>query len=85
MVRDVPRFPEAEEDVEAGGDQEVLAPADDPRGQVVRAMTRAVTTVPKAAPITTATARSITLPRRTNSRNPFSLGTTSLWKARALY
>src|SRR6266536_5966005 len=36
-------------------------------------VTKDVTTAPKAAPITTATARSITLPRRMNSRNPLNI------------
>ena len=37
---------------------------------VSRSFTNALTTVPNAAPITTATARSMTLPRRTNCLNP---------------
>ncbi len=37
---------------------------------VIRLSTKALTTAPKAAPMTTATARSTTLPRRMKSRNP---------------
>jgi hypothetical protein len=40
---------------------------------VIRSFTRAVTTAPQAAPMTTATARSITLPRIKNYRKPFSI------------
>src|SRR5271170_7428224 len=39
----------------------------------MRSLTSEVTTVPKAAPMTTATARSSTLPRRMKSRNPLSI------------
>ncbi len=38
---------------------------------VIRSLTSAVTTAPNAAPITTATARSITLPRSMNCLKPF--------------
>src|SRR5437588_11472836 len=38
-------------------------------------VTKEVTTAPKAAPMTTATARSITLPRITNWRNPLNIRT----------
>src|ERR1700687_2781814 len=38
---------------------------------VMRSLTNAVTTVPKATPITTPTARSTTLPRKRNALNPF--------------
>ncbi len=38
---------------------------------VNRSLTSAVTTAPNAAPITTATARSSTLPRRMNCLKPF--------------
>jgi len=38
---------------------------------VSRSLTSAVTTAPNAAPITTATARSSTLPRRMNCLKPF--------------
>src|SRR5450755_4854981 len=38
---------------------------------VIKSLTRAETMLPKAAPITTAIARSTTLPRRINSRKPF--------------
>src|SRR5258708_37306068 len=38
---------------------------------VIRSLTSAVTTAPKAAPMTTATARSRTLPRNRNSLKPF--------------
>src|SRR5271157_2861235 len=40
---------------------------------VSRSFTKALTTAPNAAPITTPTARSTTLPRRTNSRNPLNM------------
>src|SRR4051812_4794843 len=40
---------------------------------VTTSATKAVTTAPNAAPMTTATARSTTLPRRTNSRNCLSM------------
>src|SRR5580693_2384962 len=38
---------------------------------VMRSLTSAVTTAPKATPMTTATARSTTFPRRTKFLNPF--------------
>src|SRR5580692_8187110 len=38
---------------------------------VMRSLTRAVTTAPKATPMTTAIARSTTLPRRTKVLKPF--------------
>src|ERR1017187_10024933 len=44
---------------------------------VMRSFTSAVTTAPKAPPITTATARSTTLPRITNSLKPWNIGTFS--------
>jgi hypothetical protein len=44
---------------------------------VMRSLTSAVTTAPKAPPMMTATARSITLPRSMNSLNPLS--TSSSW------
>jgi hypothetical protein len=40
---------------------------------VMRSLTRESTTAPKAAPMMTPTARSMTLPRATKSRNPFSM------------
>src|SRR5881275_589050 len=40
---------------------------------VTRSLMKAVTTAPKATPITTATARSITLPRSRKARNSFSI------------
>src|SRR6478672_2748153 len=40
---------------------------------VSRSFTSAATTAPKAPPITTATARSTTLPRSKNALNPFSI------------
>ena len=43
-----------------------------PTSGVIRSATRAVTTAPKATPMTTATARSTTLPRKMNSLKPFS-------------
>src|ERR1051326_701069 len=39
---------------------------------VTRSFTKALTTAPNAAPMTTATARSTTLPRSRNARNPFN-------------
>src|SRR5579872_5791006 len=45
---------------------------------VMMSLTRAVTTAPKAAPITTAMARSTTLPRRTNVLNSLRLSFTAL-------
>src|ERR1700692_1483426 len=41
---------------------------------LIRSLTSAVTTVPKAAPITTPTARSTTLPRKINCLKPDSIG-----------
>src|SRR6476660_3900857 len=41
---------------------------------VSRSLVKAVTTEPKAAPMTTPTARSTTLPRRMNCLNPLSMG-----------
>src|ERR1035438_2657755 len=41
---------------------------------LIRSLTRAVTTVPKAAPITTPTARSTTLPRKMNCLKPDNMG-----------
>src|SRR5580658_2732896 len=38
---------------------------------VMKSLTSAVTTAPKATPMTTATARSTTFPRRTKFLNPF--------------
>src|SRR5579884_3106087 len=40
---------------------------------VSRSLTSAVTTAPNAPPMTTATARSITLPRSRNCRRPFTM------------
>ena len=40
---------------------------------VIRSLTKAVTSAPKAAPMTTATARSTTLPRKMNSLKPLSM------------
>src|SRR4030095_6225443 len=40
---------------------------------VSRSLTSAATTAPNAPPMTTATARSMTLPRRRNCLNPFSM------------
>src|ERR1039458_3058690 len=48
---------------------------------VRRSFTNAVTTAPKAPPITTATARSITLPRITNFLKPFSIAFSSRYDA----
>jgi len=42
-------------------------------GGMSRSATNEATTLPKAAPITTPTASSITLPRMTNSLNSFSM------------
>jgi hypothetical protein len=39
----------------------------------MKSVANAFTTVPKAAPMTNATARSITLPRMMKSRNPLSM------------
>src|SRR5262245_62681034 len=44
-----------------------------PRSGVSTPLTNVLTTWPKARPMTTATARSMTLPRRMNSRNPLSI------------
>src|ERR1700687_2555326 len=41
---------------------------------VSKSLVKAVTTDPKAAPMTTPTARSTTLPRRMNCLNPLSMG-----------
>ena len=41
--------------------------------------TSALTMAVNAAPMTTATARSTTLPRRTKSRNPLSIGSPKQW------
>jgi hypothetical protein len=43
-------------------------------GGVSRSLTKALTTLPKAAPMTTATARSTTLPGNMKSRKPLSMG-----------
>ena len=42
---------------------------------VIRSFTSAVITAPNAPPMTTATARSMTLPRSRNCLKPFSIGT----------
>src|SRR5947209_2941014 len=44
---------------------------------VTMLVTNEVTTAPNAAPITTATARSITLPRKMNCLNPVSIGSSN--------
>src|SRR5215471_3558544 len=58
--------------VNAIAEKSGLPPSAARRG-VIRSFTRAVTTAPKAPPMTTATARSITLPRSMNCLKPLSI------------
>src|SRR5471032_1547433 len=56
-------------------------PSSRPSGGINKSLTKDVTILPKAAPMTMPTARSMTLPRSANSRNSFHIAHRSLFSA----